>query len=105
MLTVGELQSERSDDALPGFHPLSSQVSSAVVEPILIAAGGGGASDSVGARNSPNARGFISPRKTSKEDIMGRVRDADPDAGEQTCRNEMVPQLLLCFGWLYQETK
>ena len=54
------------------------------MEPILIAAGGGGASDSVGARNSPNARGFISPRKTSKEDIMGRVRDVDPDAGEHT---------------------
>ena len=75
------------------------------MEPILIAAGGGGASDSVGARNSPNARGFISPRKTSKEDIMGRVRDVDPDAGEQTCRNEMVPQLLLCSAWLYQETR
>ena len=64
------------------IHFRSSQVSSSGVEPLLIAGGGGGASDSVGAMNSPNARGFISPRKTSKEDIMGRVRDQDPDAGE-----------------------
>ena len=79
---MGSERANERTNALRGFHPLSSQVSSSGVEPILIAGGGGGASDSVGARNSPNARGFISPRKTSKEDIMGRVRDQDPDAGE-----------------------
>ena len=70
---------------LLAFSP--PQVTSSGVEPILIAAGGGGASDSVGAVNDPNAKGFVSStRAMSKEDIMGRVRDEDKDAGESVPR-------------------
>ena len=41
----------------------------------------------MGAMNDPNAKGFVSSgRAMSKEDIMGRVRDEDKDAGESVSR-------------------
>jgi hypothetical protein len=51
------------------------------VQPILIAAGGGGSSDAVGARNNADARGIMIPTAT-KEDLMQQVRTTDSDAGK-----------------------
>ncbi len=60
-------------------------VNGEIVQPLLIAAGGGGASDTLGALESPNAKGFL-PEELSMHQILQMIPRDTNDAGKGTFR-------------------
>ncbi len=63
-------------------------------EPLLVAAGGGGASDLYGASNNPDARGLLYPTATM-QDLLRLVQFQDNDAGGPYERAFDLPQVQL----------